>query len=266
MKRTLSGKHVPDTSPYPGSRLRGHQFNAAGNALRICFRKRWDTVRRPPLLLIPRRRNAASRPITPPTWPIRHQPPNGVSVPALVVGPSGHHHQADTMCATTALTPHTATEHQQDDQNTQSRAVLAAKGAVLVATDRPMSQQARDATPARRGYPESPRHPDSRFEVAGEITPSTGPRRQESVRWLAAATTWAQRARSRSYDETVISMTAAPALWRASGRSGHPGPLPPGIGPWATGIGSLVRRNGRAPNTQVPVSCVHPTHASDPFA
>ena len=149
MKRTLGGKHVPDTSPYPGSRLRGHQFNAAGNALRICFRKRWDTVGRPPLLLIPTRRNAASRPITPPTWPIRHQPPNGVSVPALVVGPSGHHHPADTMCAASALTPDTATEHQQDDQNTQSRAVLAAKGAVWSRLTDPC--RSRRATLRQRG-------------------------------------------------------------------------------------------------------------------
>jgi hypothetical protein len=249
MKRTLSGKHVPDTSPYPGSRLRGHQFHAAGNALRICFRKQWDTVPQTSAVANPHAQKFSESPHHTSQPGDQTSAPNGVSVPALVVGSSGHHHQARTMCA--HHDPHTSYRNRAPTRrpNTQSRAVFGGQGSGLVATDRPMSQQARDATPARRCYPESPRHADSRFEVAGEMTASTGPRRQDSVRWLAAATTWAQRARSRSYDETVISMTAAPALWRASGRSGHPGPCPPGIGPWATGIGSLVRRNGRAPNT-----------------
>jgi len=72
--------------------------------------------RRPSLLLIDTRGNSASRLITPPIWAIRPEPPNGVSVPGLVVGPSGHHRQAGTMLAHHDLTPHTATEHQQPDE------------------------------------------------------------------------------------------------------------------------------------------------------
>ena len=41
-------------------------------------------------------------------------------------------------------------------------------------------------------------------------------------------------------------MTAAPAFWRASGRSGHPVSVPSRHWTLATGIASLVRRNGRA--------------------
>jgi len=55
-------------------------------------------------------------------------------------------------------------------------------------------------------------------------------------------------------------MTAAPALKRASGRSGHPGPVPSRHWTLATGISVWFGRGVMPPNTQVPVSCVGQTH------
>jgi hypothetical protein len=57
------------------SGLRSHEFNVAGYALWICFRKGWDAVPQATIVANPHMQKFSDRLITPPSWAIRPEPP-----------------------------------------------------------------------------------------------------------------------------------------------------------------------------------------------